>query len=372
MFQRAIALSLCLLLSACANHHMPWVLTPLAETAADAKPVDILVATSRGYDVASGQFDDKRARNLSYQAIRISIPPAHVTGEVEWPSEFPGDPKRHFVALKNEMLTDEGMTRNISRMIPPSGDVVVFVHGYNTTHEEGVFRFSQIVADSDIKALPILFSWPSRGEVKDYVTDRESIMSSRNRLDQFLRQLSLNPRVKRIDLLAHSMGTMLTMETLVQAKLRGDANYTGKLDSIVLAAPDIDVDVFQSQFEIIGKRDRPTTILTSRDDRALAISSKIAGNVVRVGAASPRARATIETVKRLGLTVVDMTEVKATDGANHGKFANSPVFIRQLGTHLGGGSPQSTSVGTVGSFIVDTAGTILETPSTILREIARR
>ena len=168
------------------------------------------------------------------------------------------------------------------------------------------------------------------------------------------------------------MGTMLTMETLVQAKLRGDANYTGKLDSIVLAAPDIDVDVFQSQFEIIGKRDRPTTILTSRDDRALAISSKIAGNVVRVGAASPRARATIETVKRLGLTVVDMTEVKATDGANHGKFANSPVFIRQLGTHLGGGSPQSTSVGTVGSFIVDTAGTILETPSTILREIARR
>lgn len=372
MIQRTLAVLVCLLLSACANHHMPWVLTPVAETVPGAKPVDLLVATSRGYDASTGQFDDKRARHLSYQALRISIPPAHVTGEVEWPSEAPGDPKRHFVALKNEMLTDEGMTRTISRMIPPSGDVVVFVHGYNTTHEEGVFRFSQIVADSDIKALPILFSWPSRGEVKDYVTDRESIMSSRNRLDEFLRLLARHPRVKRVDLLAHSMGTMLTVEALVQAKLRGDEYYSGKLDSIVLAAPDIDVDVFQSQFEIIGKRNRPTTILTSRDDRALAISAKIAGDVVRVGAASPRARATIETVKRLGLTVVDMTDVKASDGANHGKFASSPVFIRQLGTHLGSGSPQTSTVGTVGSFIVDTAGTILEAPSTILRGISGR
>ena len=370
MIKRSFALILYLFLTACANHHMPKVLVPVAETVADAKQVSMLVATSRGYDEATGYFESKRARILSYQRFNISIPPAHAVGEIEWPTTVPGDPKREFVTLRNDLLTESGMAREIASMIPPSGEVLVFVHGYNTTHEEAVFRFAQIIGDSSLKPLPILFSWPSRGEVKDYVTDRESILSSRNRMDEFLKQLARHPRVKRIDLLAHSMGTMLTLETLVQAKLRGDANYSGKLDSIVLAAPDIDVDVFQAQFEIIGNRNRPTTILTSRDDRALAISSKIAGDVVRVGAASPRARATIETVKRLGLTVVDMTDVKSSDSANHGKFASSPVFIRQMGAHLGGNAP--AGFGPVGTFIVDTAGTILEAPSSILREIARR
>ncbi|MGK8642933.1 alpha/beta hydrolase [Brucella anthropi] len=39
---------------------------------------------------------------------------------------------------------------------------------------EAVYRFAQLVHDAKIDAAPVLFTWPSRGNVLDYVYDRES------------------------------------------------------------------------------------------------------------------------------------------------------------------------------------------------------
>jgi esterase/lipase superfamily enzyme len=39
----------------------------------------------------------------------------------------------------------------------------VFVHGFNTNFDEGVYRVAQIVHDSEMNAAPVLFNWPSRG-----------------------------------------------------------------------------------------------------------------------------------------------------------------------------------------------------------------
>lgn len=135
-------------------------------------------------------------------------------------------------------------------------------------------------ADSETHTAAIAFTWPSRGAIKDYVTDRKSSMAARRHLVDLLTMLSRSNRIKGINLFAHSMGGMLATETLVLAKLRGNGEFNGKLARIVLASPDIDVDVFVEQFDIIGKRPRPTVILTSRDDRALRVSRRIAGDVV--------------------------------------------------------------------------------------------
>jgi esterase/lipase superfamily enzyme len=54
--------------------------------------------------------------------------------------------------------------------------VLVFVHGFNNRFDDAVYRFAQIVHDSRAPVIPILFTWPSRGELRlrAYTYDRES------------------------------------------------------------------------------------------------------------------------------------------------------------------------------------------------------
>lgn len=371
MIFRTLALALSLALAGCASTSHPAALVPVSATVSDAKPVRILVATSRGLDATGSAFSTERFRGLHFQSVNVSIPPNHKEGEIEWPITFPGNPATNFVTTENDIIDEARFVAELQRRLPASGEVVVFSHGYNTKHEEAVFRFAQIAADSQMAplAVPVLFSWPSRGAVKDYVTDRESITASRNRLDQLLRLIARVPKVKTIDILAHSMGSMLVMDTLVWAKLRGDPFYSNKVNAVVLAAPDIDVDVYLAQFEIIGNRHKPTVVMVSRDDKALAVSRRLAGDVVRVGAASPKAEASIEAIKRLGLTVIDLSQVGAKDGANHSKFATGTVLNRMHSMKLAGGLSQSKN--TFGSFVMDTAGDVLSAPANILQRIAQ-
>ena len=62
---------------------------------------------------------------------------------------------------------------------------------------------------------------------------------------------------KRIDIIAHSMGNWVTMEALRQLAITGDRDLGGKLGDVVLASPDIDVDVFKKQMRRYGKPDKP-------------------------------------------------------------------------------------------------------------------
>jgi len=369
MLLRIAALSVCLSLAACASNKNPGVLTPVGMTAPDARLLDVHVATTRGLDEATGSFGDKRSRHLAFQSLRLSIPPSHHPGNIEWPSSLPGNPAKEFVTLSNDLLDQSAFLRRIEAKLPANGEVMVFVHGYNSNHEDAIFRLAQMAHDGGLQPVPIAFTWPSRGSVAGYVTDRESSMAARNRLEELLLLLSKSPRIKGINLFAHSMGGMLTVETLAQAKLRGNGEFGGKLDAVVLASPDIDVDVFLSQFEIIGKRPRPTIILTSKDDKALRISRRIAGDVVRVGAASATDPASKAAIAKYGFTVIDMTGLETDDRTNHTKFASSPKFLQAIGSNLNQGLQKSG--GNVGSFIADTAGAILETPGDVLRQIAQ-
>lgn len=370
--KRLTALFVLLFVAACTTRDMPGALVPVEVAAPDARTMTLMVATSRGISPETGAFDSSRAKTVNYQQLVVSIPPGHKAGEIEWPDSLPGKAEKNFVTLGNSILDETAFKKALDRAVPANGNVLVFVHGYNTTHEEGVFRLAQIAHDAAMPALPLLFSWPSRGAVKDYLTDRESIMVARLKLLHVLTLLSRHPRVKSFDVLAHSMGTMLTMETLQMAKLSGDSEFRGKMGALILAAPDIDVDVFLTQFEVVGRRKGPTAILISRDDRALQLSRRLAGDVVRVGAASPRAQASIEAIQKYGFTVVDLTGISSSDNANHTKFAASPLVVQKLSIRMSDNQQLQAGLPGVGAFVIDTAGRVLEAPATIIREATGR
>jgi esterase/lipase superfamily enzyme len=211
---------------------------------------------------------------------------------------------------------------------------LIFVHGFNTRFDAAVFRFAQLVHDSNAGLVPILFSWPSRGRVLDYVYDRESTNFSRSDFVELMNKVAASPEVDDVVIMAHSMGAWLTVEALRQEALRR-GRIPAKITDVILASPDLDVDVFERQVAEMGPKRPHITIFVSRNDRALGLSRLIAGRVTRVGAVDLTDAAYRDRLERAaGVVVVDLTGLSDGDSLNHSKFATSPAVVQVLGEQL--------------------------------------
>jgi len=318
------------LLTACAGRPDVGALAPNSAPAPDARVNEILIATTRERDARPGTyFSGERASDVSFAQAAISVPPEHTAGEIEWPRSLPGDPETDFVTRTAGYITNRNaFRREVDRRLAalPAGkrDILVFIHGYNTRFPEGLYRFTQIVHDAEFDGVPVLFTWASRGKLQDYVYDLNSAAIARGALEQSLVELS-KTRAENITVIAHSMGNWLLMETAVQAKPESLRTINRKVKSIVLAAPDIDIDLFKAQLKRLGKPERPFTVIVSRDDRALRLSRTIAGGKERVGSYSND-----QELAELGAVVVDVTDLEALDGAHHTKFAQLAQLKPQL------------------------------------------
>jgi esterase/lipase superfamily enzyme len=236
--------------------------------------------------------------------------------------------------------------------------VLVFIHGFNNRFDDAVFRFAQIVHDSGAPVVPILFTWPSRGSVLAYGYDRESTAYSRNALESLLKAISRDPAVGEISILAHSMGNSLALETLRQMAIR-DGRVAPKIHNVLLAAPDVDVDLAREAIVDMGPRaNRPSfTLFVSQDDRALAVSRRVWGSDARLGAINPDQEPYRTQLERADITVLDLTKLKAGDALNHGKFAESPEVVQLIGKRLAEGQTVTDSRVGLGDRIIQvTAG----------------
>jgi esterase/lipase superfamily enzyme len=229
--------------------------------------------------------------------------------------------------------------------------VLVFIHGFNNRFEDAVFRFAQIVHDSRAPVVPVLFTWPSRGSILAYGYDRESSTWSRNALETMLKAIARDPSVGEISILAHSMGNVVTLEALRQMAIR-DGRVAPKIRNVILAAPDVDVDLAREAVMEMGPNRPNVTLLVSQDDRALAVSRRVWGDSVRLGAIDPDAEPYRSEMKQSDITVVNLTALSADDSLNHNKFATSPEVVQIIGRQLAGGQVLTDSRVGVGDVIV--------------------
>ena len=115
------------------------------------------------------------------------------------------------------------------------------------------------------------------------------------------------------------------MEAVKRLTLEGDHKTLDRIDGVVLAQPDIDVDVFRSQMEDINLNKQFVAVMTSRRDRALKISTVLTGGHPRVGAGDQ-----IEELRRLGAIVIDVSQVGSRDFLNHDTYASSPALLSMI------------------------------------------
>jgi esterase/lipase superfamily enzyme len=200
-------------------------------------------------------------------------------------------------------------------------DVLIYVHGFNQTFESAALDAARISDGIRFRGETMVFSWPSKASLLDYGYDRESAMWSRDALDQVLTGLMASPITGRIHIVAHSIGTMLTMEALRQVYARQPA-ASDRIGAVVFASPDIDLDGFTSSVARIGPLARKITVITATNDRALAVSGLLAGGITRVGAAEKNELA------RLGLRVIDAS-AEGWGIINHDLFLSN-AKVRQV------------------------------------------
>ncbi|MET0359540.1 MAG: alpha/beta fold hydrolase [Pararhizobium sp.] len=356
--------SLLVTLGGCASRPAASVLDPvsLARGTPGGKALTLFAVTNRERD--GDGFDSGRARALTYERYRLSIPAAHKPAAIEYPSKK-ADPTRAMTVRERRALDQRSMVAAIVSQPGFDGTIGLFVHGFNYRYQEGVFRLAQMAVDSRSKATPVLFSWPSEGAISGYLADRDAVLFSRDDLVSLMAALGETRKVRQILVFGHSMGGFLIMESLRQLRLTDRGDVLDKL-TVILAAPDIDADLFRRQMDVVGRLRSPLVLLVSPKDEALAASSLLSGSRPRVGRLDVEDPKVRETAKAYGVLVVDITSLNAPDGLGHDRYASLAALAPQVSAL---GRPGAATPGDVGAFILDAAGQVVASPFTVAGRI---
>ncbi len=304
----------------------------------------IFIASTRKGETGGG------ARELAPEAhfalATMTIPPGHRPGSIEEPLWGKANSANDIVVTAERPLDGDEfrqeLASHLSGRIGANRDILLFVHGFNTSFDEARQRAAQIVADSHFGGVPVLFTWPSQSDLFGYVSDKDNATASRDALQALMHDLSQTPGVGKIQILAHSMGGWLSMEALRQSAIAGDRTLGGKLGTVILASPDIDMAVFGSQMARV--RPARVIVLATPKDRALSLSSALALSRQRVGAidaSKPEDRAEIE---KLGAKVVDISAYADADRfISHAVYADSPQVLAAIGSAFRRVSPEDAN-----------------------------
>ncbi len=316
--------SLILLLAACSDR-------TAAPIRPDALSVginrDIFVGTSRAINT-QGEYGIGRASSLSLLQATVSIPPDRSIGTVSDGFEKP-KPERDFVLAR--MTEYEGASRfaaslkkDIAAKSDAQQEVTVFVHGFNNSFSDAIFRMAQLGHDLELPGAQVSYAWPSRGNPLGYEYDRDSALFARDGLAELL-QIVKSAGRPNIILVAHSMGSALVMETLRQLEIAQPGWVGENIQGIILMSPDINVDVFRSQFRYLKTVPDPFVVFVSRKDAVLRLSSRLRGEKNQLGNIE-----NANDVSDLPITIVDVTAFSDRKSGNHFIAGGSPALIQLL------------------------------------------
>jgi esterase/lipase superfamily enzyme len=212
--------------------------------------------------------------------VAVTIPTQHTLGELELPAGWKfwssADPNKHFTIKAVAPLAEEKALEELRAVLGKarSNSILLFVHGYRVTFIEAALRTAQLVNDLRFPGVTMFYSWPSAGTAKSYSHDEEAAELSVRSLSALLATLAAQPATE-IYILAHSMGGRVTTKALTDLVQSG--HPTDKFHEILLAAPDINADLFRAEIapRLLGVARGRRTIYASSGDLALRASAAV-------------------------------------------------------------------------------------------------
>ena len=278
-------------------------------------------------DVKPASFYGRgRSSELAYGACEVSIPIDHRLGRLEGPMwrklEFRADPEKHVVLLAVEPWAPEAWRQEVgAKSAAGGGEALLFIHGFRTTCADAARRTAQLHYDLQFPGPSLLYSWPSEGRVRAYLYDGNSVQLTKPHLRSFLDVLRPLPGIARLHVIAHSMGNRALVEVL--SELATTPGAAPHLNQVILAAPDIDSDVFRMLAARIRPHAERTTLYASTGDTALEWSRRVH--------MKPRAGDAGEHLVVIdGIDTIDASLVDTDLGSTHSNYAENRSVIADI------------------------------------------
>ncbi|WP_082628422.1 alpha/beta hydrolase [Aeromonas allosaccharophila] len=290
--------------------------------------VDVHYATTRvpaGNDII---FSDSKDTKTHYGYATVSIPKnEHRSGNVERPLEifkikFRENKNKHFTIETGKSLSETDFFSEVKDK-SNSKSLMIFIHGYNVSFKDAIFKSAQIKYDLNYEHPILLFSWPSNAKLRSYVSDKESAQYSSSSLRELLYKIS-TLGIEDIMVIGHSMGTYCLAESLNSFEPECTS-----FNSLVLAAADIQknefINVYSKKIKSIFEM---VSLYVSSSDKAL-IASNLINESERVGDASR------DVIVVDGIDSIDMSNLdKNTFSLGHSYISESNRVLDDLHNFL--------------------------------------
>ena len=231
-------------------------------------------------------FGPARTEKLHYGSCLVNVPVEHHrAGNIESPTWWAKrDPKKHFTIEQMQGANKEEFISRIGK-----NDILLFVHGFNNSFEDAIFRTAQLHHDLNFSGKPVAFSWPSADQLSAYEKDQNNADKSVDALVTLIAQLAKaselsKDKVKlknenttaKIHIIAHSMGNRVLLKALYEINQASD-NYFQKspFGQIVLAAPDVGAIMFNNLSPHAVALGEQVTYYYCETDSALNVSQNL-------------------------------------------------------------------------------------------------
>ena len=268
---------------------------------------------------------------LCFGITEVSIPKNHKFGEIERPWTVSGlelseNQNKHMVLVNLQELNESEFKQSLHEKLANSSkrDVLVFIHGYNTSFKDAAYRTGQIAFDLNFQGIPILYSWPSEAKTLKYLVDGNNVSLTVPNFLHFLKLLLESVGANTVHIIAHSMGNRLLIDALNSFNNEELAQGSASLRQIIFAAPDIDARRFSTIANNFRNKAERFTLYASSNDKALQISKALHG-FPRAGDSFP---------KPIVVQDIDSIDVSEIDtnffSLGHSYFGDHPAILSDI------------------------------------------
>ncbi|OIO01946.1 MAG: hypothetical protein AUJ49_06985 [Desulfovibrionaceae bacterium CG1_02_65_16] len=323
--------SVLLLLAACAEKTPGPVPTPPPAVQAPAplaaqnwrRPVFYYATNRRALENGpnGARFGGSRSRAMSFGQLLIGSTGGHPDGSDLYNVNISLDRVTRMTRARAFSDIERASART------PGREVLVFIHGFDNSFEDAARTSARIGVGLGFNGAMLLYSWPSAGSPASYLSDRNNAYWAVQGLKNLLTELTSDPWIGRVSVVVHSMGNEVFIRAYSElagecAGSRGGCANMRKVRSIVLAAPDMDREIFLEQYAAkLTSLDARVVLYASNADMALSASSLIqGGDYDRLGR---------NVLCIPGLGVTDVSDVK-TDVLGHSWISQSRAVLQDL------------------------------------------
>jgi len=345
------------------THPILWQAVPVQPPGTTS--VRVYFVTNRAVNApgtkVSDYSDTLRSGSRTYGQCEVSVPIDRKVGEVRAPFYrrlfFSSD--KGITVTSTKVMDRNSFFSDITGKIRSTKgkEALVFVHGFNTSFEDAIERTAQLAYDLKFEGAAISFTWPSYRlswlqerslAIPIDIVRRNVLGNSYNgaienadlavsQLKEFLSEVRKSTGATTVHLIAHSLGARVLANALFDLAQSGQAKGNTRFRQVILAAADINVDVFEQLARVFPTTAERVTLYVSSSDRVLK-TSEVINDHPRAGEGGSQI---------VVVPSVDSIEASAVDTSmdGHSYYGENKTVIFDIFRLLRGGDPPDQRFG---------------------------